>query len=163
MTVQCVVSRISAREDTTVDPEGFVSGLCSSTVNMIIRTGYEAMKAKSDFPAQKENTNISPTCNTTDTYPCPSISSEVSLQKLLLHLGLASTSSAAAILHSHPRNRAEFIPAWRRADMGAGQASTTHLITGYVRDWSCLQSFHFTWTQFFILGSKYWSVLNDCQ
>lgn len=51
MTVQCVVSRISAREDTTVDPEGFMSGLCSSVLNMIIRMGYEAMKAKSNFPS----------------------------------------------------------------------------------------------------------------
>lgn len=58
MTVQRVFSRISAREDATVDPEGFVSSLCSSMVNMINRTGYEAVKAKSNFPAQKESTNM---------------------------------------------------------------------------------------------------------
>lgn len=56
MTVQHVFSRISAMEDATADPDGFMSSLCSSTVNMIHRTGYEAMKAKSNFPVQKENT-----------------------------------------------------------------------------------------------------------
>lgn len=58
MTVQRVFSRISARDDTTVDREGFTSSLCSSMVNMINRMGYQAMKAKPNFPAQKENTNI---------------------------------------------------------------------------------------------------------
>lgn len=54
MTVQCVFSRISAGEDAAMDPEGFTSSLCSSMVNMINRPGYEAMKAKSNFPAQKK-------------------------------------------------------------------------------------------------------------
>lgn len=51
MTVQRVFSRISAREDATVDPEGFTPSLWSSMVNMINRTGYEAVKAKPNFPS----------------------------------------------------------------------------------------------------------------
>lgn len=47
MTVQHVFSRISAMEDATVGPEGFMSALCSSMVNVINRMGYEAVKAKS--------------------------------------------------------------------------------------------------------------------
>lgn len=47
MTVQHVFSRIGAMEDATVGSEGFMSALCSSMVNVINRTGYEAVKAKS--------------------------------------------------------------------------------------------------------------------
>lgn len=47
MTVQHMFSRISAMEDATVGPEGFMSSLYSSVVSVINGTGYEAMKAKS--------------------------------------------------------------------------------------------------------------------
>lgn len=48
VSVQSVVSRISAMEDTTVDPEGFISSLCSFMVNMVNRMGHEI---KIQFPS----------------------------------------------------------------------------------------------------------------
>lgn len=57
MTAQHVFSRISAMEDATVGPEGFMFSLHSSMVNAINGTGYEAVKAKS-ISLHKNRTQI---------------------------------------------------------------------------------------------------------
>lgn len=57
MTAQHLFSRISAMEDATVGPEGFMFSLHSSMVNAINRMAYEAVKAKS-ISLHKNRTQI---------------------------------------------------------------------------------------------------------
>ena len=109
MTVQHVFSRISATEDATADPEGFMSSLCSSMVNMINRMGYEAVKAKSNFPAQKENTNILNNMQRDRHVHLPECLLLDFPAEALLHV--ASPSLATAIADSHQRKRPELISA----------------------------------------------------
>jgi len=110
MTVQCVFSRISAMEDATVDPEGFMSSLCSSMVNMINRTRYEAMKAKSNFPAQKANTNVLNNMQQDrDAHPPKCLPSDFPAEALLQ---AASPFLAGAITDSRQRKGPESLPWW---------------------------------------------------